>query len=202
MLLFWFRQDDRTLSENRMRKLFLSGHYSEAEDLAERLLRHEPDDMSVAVIAARCAVHLSRPDDASAVLDRPPFNLSFDDPYFAAGSDRSGELHDDLVEGLRLRGLLALNHDYNLRRAEDALRAVLRLSPEDVPALTNLVRLLAMTGRRREAIPPLLRLIRLEQSGDLLVVAARGSAVIRDMDFLENARRRFQNDSRVLAAFA
>ncbi len=83
-----------------------------------------------------------------------------------------------------------VNHHrlHRLADAEQAYREVLEMVPENVEAAAGLVQLLGLCGRRWEAVPYALRLVRKGQAGDLLVMLAKENGVIHAPELLRQAR--------------
>lgn len=109
--------------------------------------------------------------------------------------------------GFRLQAALLtakLNHHrlYHLTEAERAYRAALELAPDSVEANSGLARLLGLCGRKDEAVPNVLRLVRQGQVGDLLIMLGRRSVVVHDPTLLESAREAAPDDPNVLLALA
>ena len=101
---------------------------------------------------------------------------------------------------VRLRAALfaaRLNHQglHRLADAERAYRAALILAPDDFDANMGLAKLLGLCGRTREAVPNMLRIVRLGEPTDLLVLLARSDGVVHDLDALNAARRAAPEDA-------
>lgn len=161
------------------------GRLKEAEEAAANACRLNPALGEAALLAAECAA--ARRDYAGAV------------EYAAQVS--SGEPR------VRLRAALLaarLNHQrlHRLAEAERAYRVALDISPDDVTANTGLATLLGLCGRRTEAIPHVLRVIRRGHATDLLVLMARESGAVDDPTLLEEARRAAPDDPNPLLGLA
>lgn len=91
---------------------------------------------------------------------------------------------------------------YQFGHAEQGYRLALRLAPESAEAHRGLANLLGICARRHEAIPHVLRLIRLGQAGDLLILLAREEGVIHAPDALQRARLAAPDDPNPAVALA
>jgi len=76
---------------------------------------------------------------------------------------------------------------FQLSRAEAAYRDVLSVRPDDPQALENYAQLLGLCGRRTEAIPLVLQLIKGGVETDLLMLLSRESGALTDPDLLQAA---------------
>src|SRR5207302_952834 len=83
---------------------------------------------------------------------------------------------------------------HHLSDAERAYRAALDLAPDTIDANAGLARLLGLCGRAREAVPYVLRLVRLGEPSDLLVLVARDDGVVHEPGTLELARSAAPDD--------
>lgn len=108
---------------------------------------------------------------------------------------------------MRLRAALLkakLNHHrlYRLSRAESAYRAALAIDPDNIEANTGLAKLLGLCGRRFEAIPHILRLVRRGHNTDLLIMLGRNRVIVKNPDLLERARNAAPDDPNPLIGLA
>jgi tetratricopeptide (TPR) repeat protein len=112
------------------------------------------------------------------------------------------ELNPTLAEAAMM--IAELNHRqlHRLSAAEQAYLATLELDPDNIGANMGLVNLLALCARRREAVPYVLRLVRLGVATDDLVLLARESGVVHDPGKLELARKAAPDDPNPLVGLA
>lgn len=174
--------DEKRLEVER---LVRRGNYREAERVAAELLKRDPAADDIRLIAAQCAATDNEPLKAIGYLDgitSPDTDIRLDCALLQARL-----MHERL---------------YNLTAAETAYRTAVSIAPQNAEALNGLVRLLAVSGRRREALPYLLELVRLGASSDVLIIAARASGAINDSELLQNVGRAFPNDARYLLGLA
>ncbi|MGN6547346.1 MAG: FG-GAP-like repeat-containing protein [Aureliella sp.] len=99
------------------------------------------------------------------------------------------------LAALRLSALLYHRELHLLSDAEKAYRAALAIDPDEVECNAGLANLLGLCARRADAIPLVLRLIRLGQASDLLMLLARDDAAVNDLPALEAARRAAPDDA-------
>ena len=167
------------------RYLRSTGDDQEAEQAALTAAQLDPELTEANFMAAECAAA------------RGDFRHAVDHLQQLASADRQ----------LRVRAALLmarLNH-HRLHRftdAEHAYRAALELAPDDVEANTGLANLLALCGRTREAVPCVLRIVRLGEPTDLLVLLARPDGVVHDSTALAAARRADPDDPNPLVGSA
>ncbi len=140
--------------------------------------------------AAAAAWQLN-PDLAEAAMLAAGAALAQDKLHAAIGYALQLKSPDPWVQSQALLFAAKLNHErlYRLADAERTYRAALVLAPDDREANTGLVNLLALCGRTREAVPHILRLIRLGAATDMLVLLSRPDGVVNDQAALERARR-------------
>ena len=86
--------------------------------------------------------------------------------------------------------------------AEHSYRRALDLDSDNIQANSNLAKLLGLCGRRTDAIPHVLKLIRLDVATDLLMLLARESGVIHDLEALKRANETAPNDANPLLGLA
>ncbi|QDT98585.1 FG-GAP-like repeat-containing protein [Gimesia aquarii] len=161
------------------------GREQQAERNAAEVLKINPSLDEAAFLAAECAVSQGKFQDALDYLK---------------------QLQTSNTEILVRSALFTseLQH-YQLSRFSDAERSyrmVLALDSENIQANSNLARLLGLCGRRREAIPHVLYLIRRGVETDLLLLLARESGVINDLEALERARAAVPEDANPLLGLA
>lgn len=108
---------------------------------------------------------------------------------------------------LKIRALVSAaeiyhRHLYHLDAAEAAYRAAIALGPENIDAHTGIANLLGLCGRRREAIPHILKLVSQGVPTDLLVLLAREESIVNDRETLERAHQEFPEDSNAIMGLA
>ena len=155
---------------NRARLLHAAGELSAAEDLARGIPDEDPRRGEALLLAADCAADRKADGRALEYLDRLHGNPA------------------TLVPVHLRRARLFRFRLHRLDDAESAWRAVLAIEPDDPEANEELARLLGLCGRRREAIPHVLRLLRAGRVSDLLVLLARNDGRITDPAALAQAR--------------
>lgn len=121
-------------------------------------------------LAADCAV--SRNDFDQALSDLSQISQS-ETGNWTAGRKQAAEI---------------LHHRVNrFREAERAYQDVLSVLPDDIIANDGYARLLGLCGRRADAIPFVLRLIRAGEDTDLLILLSRESGTLNDPEMLQAA---------------
>ena len=83
---------------------------------------------------------------------------------------------------------------HRLSKAEKAYRLVLSAYPDDIEANDGCARLLGLCGRRTEAIPHILKIVRAGQKTDLLMLLSRESGSLNNAELLEAARKSAPHD--------
>lgn len=115
----------------------------------------------------------------------------------------AGEYEDDAkLKALLLMAHLAHRATYQLSQAENHYRQALAIKPDDIEAQIGLANLLGLCGRRYEAVPLILNLIRLGAPADLLILLAREDAVVNDRRLIDLARKTTSEDPLPLMAEA
>ena len=151
------------------RKSFQRNEFAEALQFTRTILKREPDNSDARWIAGRSCMRLKQYSEA--VQDLNLISL-------------------DSAHGVDARLLAAEILHYQLYlfdEAEQAYRTVLKHDFLNPTANDGMARLLAVCGRRSEAIPMILLLVKQQQASDLLMVLARESGSINDADLLERA---------------
>ncbi|MEZ6137377.1 MAG: FG-GAP-like repeat-containing protein [Pirellulaceae bacterium] len=165
------------------------GDLTTAYALATEAWKLDPDLHSAGILMAQFAVA----------------NGEFERAAAAANQLITAEPQADVETRLAAFKLLAQVNHYrfaHLTAAEQAYRQGIDLAPQDVELQAGLANLLGLCGRRTEAIPHVLNLIRLGQAGDLLMLLAKEDGVINDVPLLETGRRNFPNDPLPLLGLA
>lgn len=171
--------------KQQIRQLMLQKAFEEAQPIAEDYLQRWPDDAAVRFSAARIAEQLNQPEQADQHLQRIPMTGTADD-----------------ADVLVFRASLQLEQLRNLAAAAQLFQEALVHRPDDVQILTELARLYAVCGRRRDSLPHILKLVQLGQASDLLLVAARPSGAINDQALLQEAYPQHHTDPLVLTGLA
>ncbi len=153
------------------RKSFRRNEFAEALQLTRNILNREPDNSDARWIAGRSCMRLKQYSEA--VHDLNLINLD----------SQHG------VEARLLAAEILHYHLYLFDEAELAYRVVLQKDATNPTANDGLARLLAVCGRRSEALPMILLLVKQQQASDLLMVLARESGSINDAELLERAHQ-------------
>jgi hypothetical protein len=145
--------------------------WSAAEKMARQAIALNSNPASAYSLAAECAAAQRNYEQALNDLSHVP---NEDNEWLTARRLAADILH---------------NRVYRFREAERAYLDVLSRSPDDVVANSGYAHLLGLCGRRSEAIPHVLRLIRAGQETDLLMLLARESGALNNPEMLEAARQ-------------
>lgn len=151
------------------RRLYVRGRLSEALQIADQLIARNPDNGEIRRLAAEILLQRNQSAEAVAVL-APAFREPVHDP-----------------ECVLLAAQIRHHRQYRLAEAETLYRDVLKSVPDHPVALEELAKLCAVCGRRREAIPLILKLVQAGKPTDLLFVLARESGSLRDPELLNRA---------------
>lgn len=167
-----------------------SGNLPAAEKSAWKAWSIKNDLYEAGVLAARLALLQQKFDKA--------------DEYIASVEKQSelSQLRLDLaIEALEIRAQVdeAL---LKLGRAEQNYRKLLELDSQHLLANQQLAKLLGASGRREEAIEPILRLVAAGQRTDLLMLLTRESGAIRDDRRLIACRNKYPEDPFPLVGLA
>ena len=171
---FATRPEPRVQAEELVRRAMLlmaQGDMVGAEKVLRQAIEFDDGLTNAHRLAADCAVSRSDFDQALSDLSR------------ILNSETK-----DWLSGRRLAAEILHNRVYRFRDAERAYLDVLSIVPDDVFANDGYARLLGLCGRRREAIPHVLRLIRAGEETDLLILLSRESGALNDPDMLNAAR--------------
>lgn len=175
--VFWFQSRESPAS--RARALY----WQAAELAAERKLEDAEELVREAValnggfnaahkLAAECAI--ARNDFEQALRDLSQIT----DPE-----------SDDWLPARKIAADLLHNRVCRFREAERVYREILSVDPDDTFADEGYARLLGLCGRRNDAIPHVLRLVRSGKHTDLLMLLSRESGALNDPEMLEKARQ-------------
>ncbi len=158
---------DKLLENSR--KSFQRNQFEEALQFTRTILKREPDNSDARWIAGRSCRRLKQYPEAVHELNQ----ISLDSPHG--------------VDARLLAAEILHYHQYRFDEAEQAYRTVLQQDPMNPTANDGLARLLAVCGRRSEALPMILLLVKQQRASDLLMVLARESGSINDAELLERA---------------
>jgi len=175
----WYWRDSKRAKNllNSASAAWATGNAEVAEKLAWEAWNLDPNLNAAALLAAQAA------------SSRNEFSKAANYASHVNGNDPSTQF-------AALKILADLYHFrlYRLTDAENAYRSALQISADDFECNAGLANLLGLCGRRAEAVPIVLNLIRLGQASDLLMLLAREDAVVNDVATLEEANRRSAND--------
>ncbi len=178
---FFARQQNPAQKADELlrRAMLLSaqGDTVETEKIARQAIELDGSLSAAHRLAADCAV--ARNDFEQALSDL---------------SQISKSNKDDWVSSRRLAAEILHNQVFRFSKAEQAYQNVLAAVPDDFFANNGYARLLGLCGRRREAIPCVLRLIRAGEETDLLILLSRESGALNDPDMLNSARQADPSD--------
>ncbi|MHC4880413.1 MAG: CRTAC1 family protein [Planctomycetota bacterium] len=184
---FWFLfvpDVDALLQQGR--KEFVLGNSQAALELAEESLTHRPDDVAALLLAA----------DAGFALEE--FDLALD--YYRRVPDDSTQ---EAVYARFLCGRIEFHHVGDTAAAEASFRSALKREPDNRNGLFQLVSLLGIQGRAREATPFVLRLFR--QGAfypEFLDLLRSEEAALLNRDELQRYQRVTPDDAGVLTGLA
>ncbi|MCP4855907.1 MAG: hypothetical protein GY903_15605 [Fuerstiella sp.] len=156
----------------RARLLGIRGEPQKAEQLARQAIALNEHLIAAYVFAAECAMTQDRHEQA------------LNDLLHITTAESN-----EWTMARRLAADLLHNHVFRFREAERAYQDVLAIEPDDVFANEGYARLLGLCGRRSDAIPHVLRLIKAGQDTDLLMLLTRESGALNDPELLEAARQ-------------
>lgn len=145
-------------------------HFDEAESLAMRAWKIDSHLTEALLLAGDCAANQSAWSRAI--------------EHF--GRVTSGDSGIRITAHLREAEILH-RRTFQISRAERAYRSVLDLAPDNPTANEGLAQLLFLCGRKQEAIPLVLRLIRQNVDTDMLLLLSRGNMVVNDRELLRRA---------------
>ena len=174
---------ERLLAQARV--LRSAGNCSQAENIAASAIELDPTLGPAALLAAECAASTREFARAIGYL------------RCARPGDSRLRLHVELFAAN-----LNQNQLHHLSDAESSYRRVLEAAPDHREANAGLAKLLALCGRTREAVPHILRLVRLGEATDQLVLLGRVDAVVDDLAALEMAHRAAPDDANPLIGLA
>ncbi|MBS0207206.1 MAG: VCBS repeat-containing protein [Planctomycetes bacterium] len=183
---FWWRPELRAQRWCAQARAFRSARdYPRAERAFATAFQLDPSLGEAGLMAAECAASRQQFQQASEYLQR------------ISGGDQRVRLRRALL-------LASINHHqlHRLDDAERAYRAALELAPENAEANSGLATLLGLCGRLSEAVPCVLQLIKSEVETDLLVLLARESGVVHDLQTLRLAQQANPNDVNTLVGLA
>lgn len=150
---------------------YQASKYADAAATARQLLQVSPANAEALWLAAQAELRQQHYEAAATLLRQMPS----DHRQFHAALTTVARMHSDKL--------------LSIRREVEAWTQVLSHFPDDTTALQRLAQLYAATGSRSEALPLILRLVRLQTPSDLLMVAARETGSISDRPFLLQAQQ-------------
>ena len=145
------------------------GDYEAAESSAQQMLISSPCHLSALLLAAQSALELDDADRAYDYISSIAITEECSTEFLAFAAD------------------LCHFHAFRFKRAESFYQAWLQKTPDDLQALEGIAQLYAVCGRRSDAIPCILKLTQLDHATDLLIVLARESGAINDLELLQKA---------------
>jgi tetratricopeptide (TPR) repeat protein len=169
------REDSAQKADELLRRAMLlsaEGDTIETEKIARQAIELDDSLSAAHRLAADCAVA------------RNDFKQALNDLSQISKSDKA-----DWISSRRLAADILHNQVFRFREAERAYQHVLAAVPDDIFANNGYARLLGLCGRRAEAIPCVLRLIRAGEETDLLILLSRESGALNDPDLLNAARQ-------------
>lgn len=188
VLLNTFQEPAENLAADKLRRsnlMIARQDWSIAEQLAREAAALDPNLTEANIVAAKCAMHR---EDYPAAID----DLS-----------RVDDQNDpEWPDACRLRARVLHFHLHRFAEAEVAYRDVLQVEPDDVEANDGYARLLGLCGRRQEAIPCVIRLIKAGEKTDLLMLLSRESGILNNPELLAAARIAAPEDPNPLMGLA
>lgn len=160
------------------------GRVAEAEALAAQAFHRDPTLTDGILLAAECAVAQQADDRALHHLEQ-------------VSTDAQGFVRVALFKAKLLHQRLS-----QLAHAEAAYRAVIQRQPDHPAANLGLVNLLTLCGRKFEATPFILELIRQSAEPDTMLLLARPNMAVNDVPLLERAKRADPDDPNPLVGLA
>lgn len=166
---FWQSSEPTDKLLESARKSFRRNEFEEALQLTHNILKRDPDNSDARWIAGRSHMRLKQYSEAADELNLISFESSHG------------------IDARLLAAEILHYHLYLFDEAEQAYQSVLQQDAMNPTANDGLARLLAVCGRRSEALPMILLLVKQQRASDLLMVLARESGSINDADLLERA---------------
>ncbi len=155
---------------------YLAGRYADATAKARQVLQFVPANADALWLAGQSELRQQNYSEAVILLGE----ITAEHRQFRAALTTVAGLHSNKL--------------LSIRREVESWRQLLRQLPDDITALQRLAQLYASSGARTEALPLILRLVKLGQPSDLLMVAARETGAISDRPMLEKAQLADPND--------
>lgn len=177
VIFVWVSEDKHSAHQatellRQARLLKARGDIAEAEQAAREAIAINSDLSTAHQLAADCS--FIQGNHERALLDLSQIGYSDSDEWRSARLLAAEILH---------------HHVFRLGEAEQAYRDVLEVAPDNIEANDGYARLLGVCGRRSEAIPFILRLLRSGEETDLLILLARESGMMTDVNLLAAARK-------------
>lgn len=179
-VLFVFRTPPAQQAAKLIRQASLmaaKGNMEEAEPLARQAVALDPKLSAAHRLAAEGAI--ARGAFEQALTDLYQISPAAKEDWRWAQGQAADLLHHRV---------------FRLSSAERIYQDILAVAPDDGFANDGYARLLGVCGRRTEAIPHVLRLIRAGQKTDLLMLLSRESGSLDNPELLESARQADHSD--------
>lgn len=160
--------------------LVTRGDTQQAEDLALQSLAIDPEFAEAHMLLGQLDFDAGRWNEAIGHFAE----VSEDAPPYAAAR--------------RMTAIIQHRHVHQLSLAEAAYQDALAMSPDDGESLEGYAQLLGLCGRRSDAIPHVLRLIRNDYDTDLLMLLSRESGSLSDPELLQAAAEADPEDPNAL----
>ena len=164
--------------------LLAEGEYEQAEQAAADAFKLDPSFGKAGLLAAECAARQKNFEGGLAYVAR--LSKAQKSSYLE-GQLRAAQWHRDEL--------------YRLSDAETAFRNVLSIEPDNIEANRGLVDLLGTCARRHEAIPYILRLVKLGEARDHLIMLGR-DLIISQEGYLAQCRSHSPDDINPLIGLA
>lgn len=165
--------------------LFNNGRFTEAEQSIREAIELIEVYPEARLLAARIAI--SQQQYEKAILDLELINDESNSVWYSAQLLLADLLH---------------NHVYRFREAEQIYQRMLAVNPDDLDVNDHYARLLGLCGRRTEAIPHILKLIRAGRETDLLMLVSLDSGALSDPQKLQTARQADPTDPNPILGLA
>jgi tetratricopeptide (TPR) repeat protein len=179
------RSADFETGYRQAEQFYADGQLEQAKGVLKQLFERDHTDSPALLLSAKIYHETGQLEDAIQELDLI--------------EHRSDRIWD---EARQLKAEILHYELYHFQLAEEVYLEILSESPDDVFANDGYARLLGLCGRRWEAIPHVLRLIRAGQTTDLLMLLSRESGSLINSKMLETARRNHPEDPNPLLGLA
>lgn len=160
---------------NQAKRLAAQGKAKEVEVLCREAIGVDAERADAYLLAAECARaragYSDAIDDLQNVLDRST-KRKHSEQWLSAAMLKADILHYNLAD---------------FEEAEQVYQSILTVDENSIFANAGYARLLGLCGCRRAAIPLVMKLIKQNAAGDLLVLMSREEGAISDPDLIERA---------------